>query len=161
MKNVFQTDAAGLYIGLSKAWIDPEFPDRWLIPAGAYEDEPPTAGDQQVAKRVGDEWFLIPDFRGFEYWMPDYTKHVITEAGIEPPENHLTEDPGPSPQQIAENLKRQAQALLDKSDQTVGRCYEAGIPVPQAWRDYRSALRAVVSSGSGVLPTRPDYPPGT
>jgi hypothetical protein len=58
-------------------------------------------------------------------------------------------------------LKLDAQALLDKSDNTVLRCYEAGVSVPASWVEYRSRLRAIVSAGSGLIPTRPAYPAGT
>lgn len=55
----------------------------------------------------------------------------------------------------------QAQAALDASDRTVWRCYEADIPVPESWRAYRQALRAVIRGESDALPDRPDYPEGT
>lgn len=62
-------------------------------------------------------------------------------------------------------LQAEALGALAESDITVLRCAEAGVPVPQAWRDYRAALRAIVSaqsvSESTQLPTQPDYPPGT
>lgn len=58
-----------------------------------------------------------------------------------------------------------ARVMLDESDITVIRCAEAGVQVPAAWRDYRAALRAIVSaqsvSESTQLPPRPDYPPNT
>lgn len=56
-----------------------------------------------------------------------------------------------------------AKALLAKSDTTVIRCAEHGVAVPQEWKDYRSALRAIVSGSSTTtqLPTEPVYPPGT
>lgn len=56
-----------------------------------------------------------------------------------------------------------AQALLDKSDTTVLRCVEEGIPVPPEWAVYRSALRAIVGAKvagdpSVPLPVHPAYP---
>jgi hypothetical protein len=51
-------------------------------------------------------------------------------------------------------------ALAD-SDRTVMRCYEAAIPLPADWVAYRLALRAIVGTGVGPLPARPDYPAGT
>jgi hypothetical protein len=56
-----------------------------------------------------------------------------------------------------------AQTALDKSDVTVGRCYEHGVAVPADWVAYRAALRAHVSDGptTAALPTRPAYPAGT
>jgi hypothetical protein len=53
-----------------------------------------------------------------------------------------------------------ARAALVASDITLMRCLEAGIVVPQAWRDYRTALRAVIADPASVtvLPVRPPYP---
>ena len=58
-------------------------------------------------------------------------------------------------------LQTQAQALLDKSDVTVLRCVSAQVTVPTEWQTYRVSLRAIVSSGTGTIPTRPNYPAGT
>ena len=161
MKTVYQTDANGLYLGPTDAQQSPLEQGVFLIPRGCIEVEPPSAGPRQIARWTGESWQLVADYRGFEYWTPERTRHVITEAEVEPPENHLTADPGPTPAQIAAQLKREAQALLDKSDQTVGRCYEGGVPVPEAWKAYRAELRAIVSTGLGSLPNRPEYPAGT
>lgn len=72
--------------------------------------------------------------------------------------------PPPIEQQI-EALRASARVTLSESDITVLRCAEAGVAVPQAWRDYRAALRLIVSSDVGDpeagLPARPEYPPGT
>lgn len=65
----------------------------------------------------------------------------------------------------SDEARNAARHALAESDITVLRCAEAGVPVPQAWRDYRAALRLIVSSAAGDpdvgLPPRPDYPPGT
>lgn len=58
-----------------------------------------------------------------------------------------------------------AKNLLDKSDMTVLRCVENGIPVPADWAIYRKALRAILSAQTGdpskELPTCPGYPSGS
>lgn len=55
-----------------------------------------------------------------------------------------------------------AQAALDASDITFARALEDGKTWPQTWKDYRTALRAIVSAPSGdatqPLPVRPAYP---
>lgn len=54
------------------------------------------------------------------------------------------------------------QLLLDKSDITYARAQEDGKTWPQTWKDYRTALRAIISAETGdptqPLPTRPAYP---
>jgi hypothetical protein len=58
-------------------------------------------------------------------------------------------------------LKSQAQAALDASDLTASRCFKAGVVFPSEWQTYVTALRAIVSTGTGTIPTQPAYPAGT
>lgn len=51
-----------------------------------------------------------------------------------------------------------AKSALQASDITVLRCYEAGIPLPPAWREYRQTLRSIVSGADIDVPVRPEYP---
>ena len=141
MKTFYQADLNGYYIGPIDCQPDPHEEGNWWNPANSFPDAPPETGAREVAKRVGVAWVVVPDYRGFEYWLEDRTKHKITQAEVLPPAGHLNEDPGPTAEQLAAENQRQALALLDKSDQTIARCYENGVPVPQAWRDYRSTLR--------------------
>lgn len=161
MKTFYQADLNGYYIGPVECMPDPHDAQNWWNPANSFADEPPAAGQHEVAKRVGVAWVLVPDYRGFEYWLADRTKHTITQGEVLPPTGYLTEDPGPTEEQITAEKQQQALALLEKSDQTIARCYENDVAVPQSWRDYRSALRLIASTGLGVIPTRPEYPPGT
>ena len=55
----------------------------------------------------------------------------------------------------------QAQSLLDKSDVTILRCFEAGVMPPPAWTAYRATLRDIVKTGTGAIPAMPPYPSGT
>lgn len=59
-----------------------------------------------------------------------------------------------------------AVAALYESDTVIVRCYAANPPVavPQAWTDYRAALRAIsnqTDTTTKTLPTKPAYPEGT
>jgi hypothetical protein len=58
-------------------------------------------------------------------------------------------------------LKAQAQAALTKSDVTMIRCVENQVQVPAEWAAYRRALRAIISTGTGTMPTQPAFPRGT
>jgi hypothetical protein len=62
-------------------------------------------------------------------------------------------------------LQSSAKSELGKSDITVLRCVENGIPVPETWATYRQGLRAIISAPSGDasqgLPIKPAYPAGT
>ena len=53
----------------------------------------------------------------------------------------------------------QAQAALIRSDVQVLRCYEAGVPFPPRWADYRQVLRDIGSGRRpGPVPDHPDWP---
>lgn len=58
-------------------------------------------------------------------------------------------------------LISQSQSALDKSDLVANRCFKAGVAFPSDWQTYVTALRAIVSSGTGTIPTKPSYPVGT
>jgi len=62
---------------------------------------------------------------------------------------------------VISTLKAQAQAALDSSDMTALRCVKAGVAFPEEWQTYVTALRDIVSSGTGTIPDRPAYPAGT
>lgn len=65
---------------------------------------------------------------------------------------------------VAVPLKDQALAALNKTNDTVMRCYAAGIAFPAAWLQYIQALRAIVNGTDTVstsLPAQPAYPAGT
>jgi len=56
-------------------------------------------------------------------------------------------------------LIAQAQAALIRSDVQVLRCYEAGVPFPPRWADYRQVLRDIGSGRRpGPVPDHPDWP---
>lgn len=75
--------------------------------------------------------------------------------------NPVAITPTPSPQALIAAVQKLALTALGKSDTTVVRCIAAGVTVPAEWVTYRAALRALVVSGVGPLPTAPAYPAGT
>jgi len=58
-------------------------------------------------------------------------------------------------------LKRLAQEALARKDAVVNRCMEKGAPVPVEWSNYAAAARAIVNTGTGILPDQPAYPAET
>lgn len=60
-----------------------------------------------------------------------------------------------------DNSVNEARQALEESNTTILMCVENGITVPDSWRDYRKALREIVTNGTGTLPVKPEYPAGT
>lgn len=82
------------YIGETVADPDPLVPDNWLIPAGAYLEEPPVGGQNETAVMGDKGWELLPDFRGTLFSKVDGAE-VLHEAFGPAPEG-LTDVPRPS-----------------------------------------------------------------
>lgn len=95
MTTIYLTDPQGIYLGPSLADPDPLDSGNWLVPRFAYMDAPPEVSDRQVAQRGADGWAVVPDWRGYKYWLPDGKCFVINEAGFEPPIDALTSEPAP------------------------------------------------------------------
>ena len=55
----------------------------------------------------------------------------------------------------------QLQSLLDKSDMVATRCFKASVSFPSEWQTYVAELRAIVTSGTGIIPPQPLYPANT
>lgn len=112
-KTVYQTDSQGVFVGATIADPDPLIEGSFLIPAGAFEDAPPLTGVNEAAKRIGDAWVVIPDFRGRQYWLSEGSHHAITEIGIALPEGALNSPPPPTAAQLEATAAATVKSMLD------------------------------------------------
>lgn len=64
-------------------------------------------------------------------------------------------------QSTTQQLIQQAQQQLDVNDKVAIRCFKAAIAYPAEWYATDVTLRAIVSSGTGSIPTQPAFPIGT
>lgn len=99
----------GEFLSEGQADKDQLVPDNWLIPAHATDIKPPEQQENKAAVFAFDEWQLIDDYRGQEYWLEDGSKHTIKELGETLPADALKEEP-PAPPLTAEQIK-QARAI--------------------------------------------------
>jgi hypothetical protein len=129
---IYNVDEDGIYIGEGLADPSPLEKNKFLIPARAYTNSPPTAGENQVARRVGNSWELVDDYRG-EWYDADNEKVFITDVGIVPEEGWTAEpkvvEESPVPQVVSMRQARLAllaQGLLHMVDPAI-----ASLPSPQ------------------------------
>ena len=96
---IYNYDAKTLeYLGVSEADEDPVDAGDFLIPAFASVIEPPVAGADEVAvfDSDNDEWNLVTDLRGTEYWLGDGSHGTVNDINIELPVDALLSAPPPS-----------------------------------------------------------------
>ncbi len=146
--------ATGEYLGSGQALRDPVEPEYFLMPADSTDQPPPESGEHQAAvfDREGQEWSLVDDWRGHEYWTQDGQQHSISGLGVTPPEDALDEAPPPTPEDLAAKARKQRNALLRASDWTqLGDAQERlGPQLASEWAVYRQAL--------ADLPEQPGFP---
>ncbi|MDA8232847.1 MAG: hypothetical protein M0006_16065, partial [Magnetospirillum sp.] len=155
----------GAYVGDIAAFADPKALGSYLIPAHATTLAPPAAGTNQIAVWADGAWMLEADWRGWSGYEPDGTPVRIGAIGQAPDPTWSATPPPPNLAQAWAAYQAKAQALLAKSDITLLRCLETGVPVPAAWAVYRKSLRAIIGAATGdptqALPVLPAYPAGT
>jgi hypothetical protein len=87
------------FLSSNEANLDPletelQGEDVFLLPANATWDEPPTAGENEVAMfGEDDQWSVVPDFRGTEYWDEDGVHNEIENIDETVPGDCTTEEP--------------------------------------------------------------------
>lgn len=164
----------GEYLNASQADESPLEPGTYLIPAHACPDAPPAIGPNEAAIRSNGAWSLVPDYRGTVYYLPDGSKRDITELGIAPPADALSDPPPPSDAERWIDYQTAARAALVKTDVTMARIAEAvalgdttwGAIDVVAFLQHRRDLRAILSQPQPEiipteLPAHPGYPAGT
>lgn len=85
------------------------------IPAGATSIEPPATGANEAARWAGEDWEVVPDWRGHAYWLADGSRHDITELGVEPPNDALDQEPPKPISDIAARKREEITASLSYS----------------------------------------------
>jgi len=88
--------STGEFFGVSTADVDPLVPGNWLLPAGAYTDEPPPAQEGYARVRKESGWEQVRDLRGVEYWDAEGQKFEIQNLGETVPAGASLAEPPPS-----------------------------------------------------------------
>lgn len=101
MTIVYTWDEAGVYSGpleLDQSYADPLEPGLLNLPRNATRLKPPQTGKHEAARIQpdGQQWDVVPDWRGHTYWLANRTQHRITAINVVPPDGWLPADPGPT-----------------------------------------------------------------
>lgn len=150
----------GEYLGDGLALRDPVESKYFLMPADSTDQAPPESGEHQAAvfDREGQEWSLVDDWRGYEYWTEDGQQHRIDTLNQAPPAGALDAPPPPPPEQVAESKRSRRNGLLRASDWT----QLPDSPLSQAQRDayraHRQALRDITDDPAWPDVTLPEPP---
>lgn len=110
----------GEYLNPVQLQKNPKHPDQYLLaPKSTLAWKPPKASKNQavVVNNSKDNWELVPDFRGKEYYLPDSSYHKIEKLRETPPDDALDEPPPPPLEILAtqklHSINSQADALLE------------------------------------------------
>lgn len=164
MKFYSYDPTTSVFTGEILAQENPVRKGEFLDPAFSTRIEPPVPGVNQIPAFLNGAWVLKPNFVGMKYWTTDGLEHTMMEVGVQLPDGALSSPPGLTDTQKWAAYQSKAKAALRSSDVVVIRCSEADVQVPQEWKTYRAALRAIISAETGVasdLPSVPAYPAGT
>lgn len=89
-------------------------------------------------------WQLKQDLRGTVYFEADGSEKKIERLGDTLPGGALTEKPKPTPEQVAQQEKAEAENYLRSTDWHVIREIETGEPMPTDIKNARFAAWAKV-----------------
>ncbi|GAK43596.1 tail assembly chaperone gp38 [Tepidicaulis marinus] len=138
--------------GTTPARANPKQEGAWLLPAFATFTAPPEVAEHEAAVYAEGAWTIVPDWRGHTYWLADRSKHKITELGIEPPAEALSEMPAPP---FAE-VKAAALQKID-TDAEAARMLFITPGEGQAWT-YQRKEREAEAFMADASPDPADYP---
>jgi hypothetical protein len=149
----------GEYMGESLADANPLEEGNWLIPAHAYLDAPPVAGEHEAAVRKDDAWVIVDDFRGVAYYTNSPEKHVIDELGAVVPAGATSEPPPPTTAELTASALGQRDGLLYTAGLRIaplqdavdlGDATDADVANLRLWKQYRVAINRI--------PDQPGFP---
>ncbi|PKR87411.1 hypothetical protein CXZ10_20420 [Pleomorphomonas diazotrophica] len=120
-KIVYQTDAAGLYVGLVEASPSPLEFGAYLIPGGGVEIAPPDEIAGHVRRWNGNTWKQVADHRGETWYMERIP--VLIDFLDDPSELGLSSTP---PDPTLDDLRS---AKLDGINAAAAALLAAGAPV--------------------------------
>lgn len=141
------SSANGAFIGASEARLDP-LDKTPMVPGHSTLSAPPEPGADQIARWDGETWVIVADRRGEEYWLPDGTRHLIDEIGVDLPSGAL---PAPPPTPAYPDLLSARAAMIGWIDglaaQVTGTYPAAEV---QSWGQQEDAARAFLSDGASA-----------
>lgn len=120
MKTYYLYDeSTGEYLRSYDAQESPFVSGQYIAPIHSV-DEPPAFAPNTRPVRQNGAWVNVPDHRGAVYYLPDGSRHEITELGAVPPLDALVSPPVTVAQ------------LLSEIDRERSKRWRAGFPVSVA-----------------------------
>ena len=107
----------GEYLNTFRCQPNPARPGEFLQPpVNTTPEKPPKTGKHEWPVRRDGAWGVVPDYRGFEYWLADGSHHKIEELDIVPPDDALDEPPQPPVLMPEETAQIKLQTINDMAD---------------------------------------------
>ena len=127
---VYKFDAeTGEYMNPFRCQPNPARPGEFLQPpANTTPEKPPKTGKHEWPVRRNGAWIVVPDYRGYEYWLADGSHHKIEELDIVPPADALDEPPPPpvpTPEGAAQAKLQTINGMADAILQPITSMYPA------------------------------------
>lgn len=79
----YQTDNNGYLVAKVKCQPSPLEKGKFLVPGGAITDAPPEFGENQIPRRVGNRWEIVPNYSGRIFYHKLTRVRKIFELGEE------------------------------------------------------------------------------